>query len=119
MTLPLPSSPHWPPTRMITIGLPGLSWRLFGAGLGTPRLEVVEPGVVTAELQLDGSGRTVAVLGHVDFSDPGFFVGFVVLRPEQEHHHVGVLLYTVVKYYFTPNEAMSRVDGQIEDLLDS
>src|SRR4029077_15857360 len=96
ITLPLPSSPHLPPTRMITIGLPGLSCRLFGAGLGPPRLQVVEAGVIASEPELDGAGWTVAVLGHVDFGDPGFFVGFVVLGPEEEHHHVGVLLNRVV-----------------------
>src|SRR5579864_7849218 len=85
MTFPLPSSPHWPPTRMITKGS-------FRARFGPPHLQVVEAGVVAAELQLDRAGRSVAVLGYYDLGDPGPLVRLVVLRPEQEHHDVRVLL---------------------------
>src|SRR5216683_4717647 len=85
MTFPLPSSPHWPPTRMMTMGL-------LGAGLGPPRLQVVEPRVVPAELELDHSGRAVAVLGHDHLGDAGALVGFVVLGPEKEHDEVRILL---------------------------
>src|SRR5215469_12126611 len=85
MTLPLPSSPHWPPTRMMTTGL-------FCAGLGSPRFQVVEPGVVAAEFELDGSGRAIAVLGDDDLGDAGLLVTLVVLGPVQKHDHVRVLL---------------------------
>src|SRR2546427_5622329 len=85
MTLPLPSSPHWPPTRMMTN-------ELFSPGLGPPRLQVVEAGVVAAELELDCPRRPIAVLGDDDLSNAGFLVGLVVLRPKKKHHDVRVLL---------------------------
>src|SRR5437868_3049995 len=85
MTLPLPSSPHWPPTRMMTKGL-------LGSRLGPPRLQVVEAGVIAPELELDRPGGAVAVLGDVDFGDSGLLVRFVVLGPKKEHDNVGVLL---------------------------
>src|SRR5260221_7135301 len=84
MTLPLPSSPHWPPTRMMTTGL-------LGARFGPARLQVVEAGVVAAELELDHAGGTVAVLGDVKLGDAGPLVRFVVLRPEQKHYNVTIL----------------------------
>src|ERR1700692_972526 len=84
MTLPLPSSPHWPPTRMMTKGL-------FGPWFGPARLQVVEPRVVAAEFELDHAGRAVAVLGHDELGDPGPLVGFVVLGPKQKHDNVTVL----------------------------
>src|SRR5216683_7407989 len=84
MTFPLPSSPHWPPTRMMTMGL-------LGAGLGPPRLQVVEPRVVAAELELDHPRRAVAVLGHDHLGDTGALVGLVVLGPEKEHDQVRIL----------------------------
>src|SRR5882672_2747477 len=84
MTLPLPSSPHWPPTRMMTTGL-------LGARFGPARLQVVEPSVVAAELELDHAGRAVAVLGDDELGNAGPFVGFVVLRPEQKHDNVTIL----------------------------
>src|SRR5256885_14284313 len=65
---------------------------LFSPGLGPPRLQVVEAGVVAPELELDRPGGAVAVLSDVDFGDSGLLVGFVVLGSEQEHDHVGVLL---------------------------
>src|SRR3981081_1076369 len=85
MTLPFPSSPHWPPTRMMTTGL-------LGARFGPARLQVVEAGVVAAELELDHAGRAVAVLGDVELGDTGSLVRFVILRPEKEHDHVRILL---------------------------
>src|SRR6266567_1089253 len=118
MTLPLPSSPHWPPTRMITIVLPALSCGLFGSGFGPPRLQVVEAGVVAAELELDGAGGAVAVLGDMDLGDAGLLVGFVVLGPEQEHDNVGVLLYRIVDYNITGNEIVQIIDRQVVNLLD-
>src|ERR1700716_4010067 len=86
MTLPFPSSPHWPPTRMMTTGL-------LGARFGPARLQVVEAGVVAAELELDHAGRAVAVLGDDELGNAGALVRFVVLGPEKEHHDVRVLLY--------------------------
>src|SRR6202521_964202 len=86
MTFPLPSSPHWPPTRMMTTALLG-SW------FGPARLQVVEPRVVAAELELDHAGRAVAVLGDDELGNPGPLIGFVVLGPEKEHHNVTVLFY--------------------------
>src|ERR1700681_1754626 len=85
MTFPLPSSPHWPPTRMMTTALLG-SW------FGPARLQVVEPCVVAPELELDHAGGAVAMLGHVKLGNAGPLVGFVVLRPEKEHHDVRILL---------------------------
>src|SRR5216683_5383461 len=87
MTFPLPSSPHWPPTRMMTMGL-------LGAGLGPPRLQVVEPRVVAAELELDHAGRAVAVLGHDHLCDARALVGFVVLGPKQKHYKITILFDT-------------------------
>src|SRR6202140_306925 len=87
MTFPLPSSPHWPPTRMITTALLG-SW------LGPARLQVVEPRGVAAELELDHAGRAIAVLGNVKVGDARPFIEFVVLGPEKEHHDVRILLNT-------------------------
>src|SRR5882762_11745063 len=85
MTLPLPSSPHWPPTRMMTTGL-------LGARFGPARLQVVEPGVVAAELELDHAGGTVAMLGNDHFGDSRPLVGFVVLGSKQKHHEIRILL---------------------------
>src|ERR1700674_5339439 len=81
MTFPFPSSPHWPPTRMMTKGL-------RHTGLGPARLQVVEPRVVAAELELDHSGRAVAVLGDVKLGDAGPFIRFVVLGPKKKHYNV-------------------------------
>src|ERR1700682_65385 len=91
MTLPLPSSPHWPPTRMMTKGL-------FGPWFGPARLQVVEPRVGAAELELDHAGRAVAVLGDDQLGDASPFVGLVVLGAEKEHHDVRILLDRVVRY---------------------
>jgi len=64
MTLPLPSSPHWPPTRMMTIPV-------TRTGFGPAGLQVVEAGVVAAELELDHAGGAVAVLGDDDLGNAG------------------------------------------------
>src|SRR5229473_1575908 len=85
MTFPFPSSPHWPPTRMMTTALLG-SW------FWPASLEVVEAGVVAAELELDHAGRSVAVLRDDELGDARPLVGLVVLRPEKEHDDVRVLL---------------------------
>src|SRR5450759_2612664 len=82
MTLPLPSSPHWPPTRMMTKAL-------FGSWFRAARLQVVKPRVVAAELELDHAGGAVAVLRDDQLRDAGPLVGFVVLGPEKEHYDVG------------------------------
>src|SRR5882724_4917994 len=89
MTFPLPSSPHWPPTRMMTTALLG-SW------FGPARLQVVEPRVVAAELELDHAGRAVAVLGDDELGYARPLIGFVVLRAKQKHDNVRVLLDRVV-----------------------
>src|SRR6202521_5117368 len=86
MTFPLPSSPHWPPTRMMTTALLG-SW------LGPARLQVVEPRVVAAELELDHAGRTVAMLGNDQLGDTRALIRFVVLWAKQKHNNVTVLFY--------------------------
>src|ERR1700737_4892112 len=78
MTFPFPSSPHWPPTRMMTTGL-------LGARFGPARLQVVKARVVSAELELDHAGRAVAVLGDNQFGDARALVSFVVLGPEQNN----------------------------------
>src|ERR1700704_1394963 len=85
MTFPFPSSPHWPPTRMMTKGL-------LSAWFGPARLQVVEPRVVAAELQLDHARGAVAVLGDDQLGDAGPLVRLVVLRPEQKHDDVRILL---------------------------
>src|ERR1700681_3503988 len=87
MTFPLPSSPHWPPTRMMTTALLG-SW------FRPARLQVVEPRVIASELELDHAGRAIAMLGDVELGNAGPLIGFVVLGPEQEHHDVRILLNT-------------------------
>src|SRR5205823_11987943 len=60
---------------------------LFGPGVGPPGLEVVEAGVVAAELELDGAGGAVAVLRHMDLGNPGLLVGFLVLWPIKKHYN--------------------------------
>src|SRR5450759_321785 len=84
MTFPFPSSPHWPPTRMMTTGL-------LGTWFGPARLQVVEPRVVAAELELDHAGRAIAVLGDDQLGDPGSLVGLVVLWAKQKHDNVTIL----------------------------
>src|SRR5216683_2932324 len=71
---------------MMTTGL-----RLRGTRLGAPRLQVVEARVVAAELELDHSGRAVAVLGDDHLSDARTLLGFIVLRPIKEHYNITVL----------------------------
>src|SRR6266568_8700619 len=71
---------------MMTTGL-----RLRGTRLGSPRLQVVEAGVVAAELELDHAGRAVAVLGHDQLGDARPLLTFVVLRPIKKHDYVRVL----------------------------
>src|SRR5256885_14178590 len=84
MTLPLPSSPHWPPTRMMTTGL-------LGPGLGAPGLQVVEAGVLAAELELDHAGGAVAVLGDDDLGDARPLISFIVFWSIKKHDNVTVL----------------------------
>src|SRR6266571_8666362 len=73
---------------MMTTGL-----RLRGTRLGAPRLQVVEPGVVAAELELDHAGRAVAVLGHDHLSDARPLLRFVVFWPIKKHYNITVLFY--------------------------
>src|SRR6266851_37807 len=99
MTFPFPSSPHWPPTRMMTTALLG-SW------FWPASLEVVEAGVVAAELELDHAGGPVAVLGHDELGNAGPLICFVVLQPEKEHDCVRVLLDRVVNYHISGHEVV-------------
>src|SRR4051812_26289470 len=101
MTLPLPSSPHWPPTRMMTTAL-------LGAWFGSSRFEVVEARVVAAEFQLDGACRTISVLGHVDFGDAWFFFGFIVFGPVKKHYNVTVLFYAARLAQVTQDRTLVR-----------
>src|SRR6266487_6852528 len=73
---------------MMTTGL-----RLRGTRLGAPRLQVVEPGVVAAELELDHAGRAVPVLGHYHLGDARPLLRFVVFWPIKKHYNVTVLFY--------------------------
>src|ERR1700694_1749406 len=84
MTLPLPSSPHWPPTRMMTMGL-------LRPGFGSAGLQVVEAGVVPAELELDHPGGAVPVLGDDDLGDSGAVLGLVILGPIKKHYNITIL----------------------------
>src|SRR6202521_4206456 len=86
MTFPLPSSPHWPPTRMMTI------W-LLGPGFGPASLEVVEARVIAAELELDHPGRPVAMLGQDHLGYSWSFFRFIVFWPIKKHDNVTVLFY--------------------------
>src|ERR1700704_6323001 len=99
MTLPLPSSPHWPPTRMMTTGL-------LGARFGPARLQVVEAGVVATELELDHAGRAIAVLGDDELSDAGPLVGLVVLWAKQKHYNVTILFDTSAFTKITQDRAL-------------
>ena len=54
--------------------------------------EVLEPGEVLEEGQLDGAGRAVAVLGDDQLGDARLVVGVVVLGPVEQEDDVGVLL---------------------------
>src|SRR6266851_3634105 len=110
MTFPFPSSPHWPPTRMMTTVLLG-SW------FGPARLQVVEPRVVAAELQLDHAGRTVAVLGDVELGDARPFVRFIVLRPKKKHYNVAILFNAIMTYNITSYKIVEIFDCEIEDFV--
>src|SRR6266851_2582338 len=110
MTFPFPSSPHWPPTRMMTTVLLG-SW------FGPARLQVVEPRVVAAELQLDHAGRAVAVLGDVELGDARPFVRFIVLRPKQKHYNVTILFDRVVTYNISGYEVVKIFYRQIVNFV--
>src|SRR5216684_3234707 len=99
MTFPLPSSPHWPPTRMMTT-------ELLGSWFGPARLQVVEPRVVAAELELDHAGRAVAVLGDDELGNAGPLIRLVVLGPEEKHDDVRVLLDRVVSYHISCYEVV-------------
>src|SRR5207302_5461817 len=93
MTLPLPSSPHCPPTRMMTIGS-GLLAGLGGGrlvGPAAPRLQVLEARQLGAEPEVDGAGRAVPVLGHDDLGEAGRVGLVVVALPIKKDYNVGIL----------------------------
>src|SRR5450759_5342872 len=108
MTFPFPSSPHWPPTRMMTKGL-------LGTWFGPARLQVVEPRVIAPELEIDHPGWAVAVLGDVQFGDARPFVGFVVLRPKQKHDHVTILFNRPRLTKVAQDRALVRAAAQLRD----
>src|SRR4029077_20760953 len=112
MTFPFPSSPHWPPTRMMTTALLG-SW------FGPARLQVVEPRVVAAELELDHAGRAVAVLGDDELGNAGPLIGLVVLWAKQKHDNVTVLFNTVVSNNIRCDEIVEILNGEIKNFLDA
>src|ERR1700682_1058102 len=110
MTFPFPSSPHWPPTRMMTTGLLG-SW------FWPARLQVVEPRVVAAELELDRAGRAVAVLGDYQLCDAWPFIGFVVLGAKQKHYNVTILFDGVVNDDVGRHEIVEILYGEVKDVV--
>src|SRR5258708_3742265 len=110
MAFPFPSSPHWPPTRMMTTVLLG-SW------FGPSRLQVVEPRVVAAELELDHTGRPVAVLGDVELGDAWSLIGFVVLWAKQKHYNVTILFDRVVTYNISGYEVVKIFYRQIVNFV--
>src|SRR5205823_6266664 len=65
--------------------------RLLGTRFGSPRLQVVEAGVVAAELELDHARRAVAVFGHDQLCDARPLITLVVLRPIKKYDNVRVL----------------------------
>src|ERR1700704_5337113 len=104
MTLPFPSSPHWPPTRMMTTGL-------LGARFGPARLQVVEAGVIAAELELDHAGRAVAVLGDDQLGNARPLVRFVVLGPKQKHDNVTILFDAVMSNDICGDEIVETLNS--------
>src|ERR1700680_412532 len=86
MTFPLPSSPHWPPTRMMTM-------RLLGPGFGPASLEVVEARVIASELELDHPGGPVSVLGQNHLCNARSLFRFIVLWSIKKHDNITVLFY--------------------------
>ena len=76
---------HWPgPARSVRAAL--VDWRL---GQGR---EVLEPGQVLEEGQLDAAGRAIAVLGHDDLGQARLVVDIIVVGSMEQEHNVGVLL---------------------------
>src|SRR5712692_5695258 len=112
MTLPLPSSPHWPPTRMMTTGL-------RGARLGPPGLQVVEAGVVAAELELDHAGRAIAVLGDDHLGYAWLLVRLIVLGPVKKYDNVTILFDRVVSHNISSNEVVQTLYRQVIDVVSS
>src|ERR1700730_13132411 len=69
MILPLPSSPHIPPTTMMTIAEARLAARAGGPArpaavvwTAAPHVEVLEPRQLGPEAEVDGGGGPVPVL---------------------------------------------------------
>src|ERR1700736_1995407 len=84
MILPLPSSPHWPPTRMVTMRLAPAS-----------AVEIGELRLLVDEEQLDLSGRSVAMLRNDDLGNVPSVLGNVVVVKTlavNEEHEVAILL---------------------------
>src|SRR6202022_3803881 len=98
MTLPLPSSPHWPPTRIAT-GTSVVFQRLQrrpGEGRRGPRRRlpggVDEPGLGLEKHQRHLTGGPVAVLGDDQLGLVALNVRVVQPFPVQEYDEIGVLL---------------------------
>src|ERR1700736_1196339 len=92
ITLPLPSSPHWPPTS-IAVGIAVSS----SSGLALRPLRrlpggVDEAGLVLEEEQGDVADGAVAVLGHDQLGLVAVDLFVVEPLPVDEHDQVGVLL---------------------------
>src|SRR6266851_1778665 len=82
--------------------------RLLGTRLGASCLQVVEPRVVAAELELDHSGRAVPVLGHDHLSDARPLFGFIVLGPIKKHYNVTVLFNAPALSQVAQNRSLVR-----------
>src|SRR6266550_7337051 len=84
MILPFPSSPHWPPTRIVTIRLAPAS-----------PVEIDEFRLFVDKHQLELSRWTVAVLGDDDLRDVALVLRDVVIVETlaiNEEHQIRVLL---------------------------
>src|ERR1700682_2337197 len=96
MILPLPSSPHCPPTTMMTTASPPLAVRAAGrgavVGAAATHVEVLEPGQLGPEAEVHGAGGPVPVLGDDDLGDARGVGLVVVALAVQKDHDVGVLL---------------------------
>src|SRR2546427_4868636 len=109
MILPFPSSPHWPPTRMVTTRLAPAS-----------PVEIGELRLLVDEEQLELPGRSVAMLGDKDLGDvTPVFSDVVVVETLaiNEEHDVGVLLDRVMNHDVARNEIVKPIDRQIVNIL--
>src|SRR6266705_1857248 len=109
MILPFPSSPHWPPTRMVTMGL-----------APAPPVEIGEFRLLVDEEQLELSGWPVAMLGDDDLGDVPPVLGDVVIvetLATNEEHEVAILLDRVMENDVSCNEVMQVVHRQVVNIV--